>query len=329
VVAISPHTTRATGTILTAVIYNGDHANHIANAQALNNAKVEGPGTPVVDNRIVRFDGVSGTLIKDGGPLIIGTSSIADDTVTNAKLADMAQNTIKGRVSSGTGDPEDLTATQATSILNPFTSALKGLVPASGGGTTNFLRADGVFANPITSSHPTALVIAGISPGAQLDFSLTAWTAFRTLQFIFEGIWPATNQVSLLMRTSSNGGASFDVGGNDYSWSTGGSVNGGAFAQGAINDFHIRIAGHNTATGNISNNSGLGGYSGVIHLYERLLSNWGRITAEGGYVSAFNNEPTQQTTFGFRKNAADIDAVRFVFSSGNIAGGIIQVYGIP
>lgn len=44
-----------------------------------------------------------------------------------------------------------LTAADAaaqTALLNTFTSALKGLVPASGGGTTNFLRADGSFAVP-------------------------------------------------------------------------------------------------------------------------------------------------------------------------------------
>jgi hypothetical protein len=35
-----------------------------------------------------------------------------------------------------------------TALLNLFTSALKGLVPASGGGTTNFLRADGSWAEP-------------------------------------------------------------------------------------------------------------------------------------------------------------------------------------
>lgn len=33
---INPHTTRATGTILTAAIYNADHQNHISNANALN-----------------------------------------------------------------------------------------------------------------------------------------------------------------------------------------------------------------------------------------------------------------------------------------------------
>jgi hypothetical protein len=39
-------------------------------------------------------------------------------------------------------------AAAQTALLNAFTAALKGLVPASGGGTTNFLRADGVFAAP-------------------------------------------------------------------------------------------------------------------------------------------------------------------------------------
>ena len=75
-------------------------------------------------------------------------TTISDNVVTNAKLADVATATFKGRTTAGTGDPEDLTATQATALLNTFTSALKGLVPASSGGTANFLRADGTFAAP-------------------------------------------------------------------------------------------------------------------------------------------------------------------------------------
>lgn len=43
---------------------------------------------------------------------------------------------------------DGLTATQSTALLNVFTSALKGLTPASGGGTVNFLRADGTWAEP-------------------------------------------------------------------------------------------------------------------------------------------------------------------------------------
>lgn len=42
-------------------------------------------------------------------------------------------------------------AAALTALSNAFTSALKGLVPASGGGTANFLRADGTFAAPTAS----------------------------------------------------------------------------------------------------------------------------------------------------------------------------------
>ncbi len=42
-----------------------------------------------------------------------------------------------------------LTNAALTALINVFTSIAKGLVPASGGGTTNFLRADGTFAAPV------------------------------------------------------------------------------------------------------------------------------------------------------------------------------------
>lgn len=44
--------------------------------------------------------------------------TIANDVVTNAKLANVATNTIKGRVTAATGDPEDLTASQVRTLLN-------------------------------------------------------------------------------------------------------------------------------------------------------------------------------------------------------------------
>ena len=74
--------------------------------------------------------------------------TIAADAVTNAMLADVATSTIKGRITALTGDPEDLSGTQATTLLDSFTSALQGVVPGSGGGTANFLRADGTWAAP-------------------------------------------------------------------------------------------------------------------------------------------------------------------------------------
>ena len=42
--------------------------------------------------------------------------AITDEAVTNAKLAHMAVNTIKGRITAGTGDPEDLTGANVRTI---------------------------------------------------------------------------------------------------------------------------------------------------------------------------------------------------------------------
>lgn len=81
-------------------------------------------------------------------PVGSNATTIANDAVTNAKLANMNAATIKGNNTGVAGDPLDLTGTQTTAMLDTFTSALKGLVPASGGGTTTFLRADGSFATP-------------------------------------------------------------------------------------------------------------------------------------------------------------------------------------
>jgi hypothetical protein len=106
----------------------------------------------------VKLDAISGTNTGDqtitlsGDVTGSGTGSfaatIANGSVSNAKAANMATGTIKGRATAGTGDPEDLTGTQATALLDVFTSGAKGLVPASGGGTATFLRADGTFAAP-------------------------------------------------------------------------------------------------------------------------------------------------------------------------------------
>jgi len=50
------------------------------------------------------------------------STALANDSVTNAKLANMAQGTIKGRAAAaGTGDPQDLTPDQASTILDGAT----------------------------------------------------------------------------------------------------------------------------------------------------------------------------------------------------------------
>lgn len=113
-------------------------------------------------------DGDKGDVTVSGGGTVW---TIDNDVVSNAKLANVSTATLKGRVTAGTGDPEDLTGTQATTLLDVFTSALKGLAPASGGGTTNFLRADGTWAAPPGgggggANVGTATIDFGVFPGS-------------------------------------------------------------------------------------------------------------------------------------------------------------------
>src|SRR4051794_4057154 len=98
----------------------------------------------VIENGKIKQQPVSGDVS------IAGTVwTVDNDAVTYAKMQNVsATSRFLGRISSGAGDPEELTGTQATTLLDVFTTSLKGLAPASGGGTSNFLRADGTWAAP-------------------------------------------------------------------------------------------------------------------------------------------------------------------------------------
>lgn len=146
--------------------------------------KTAGSGAPEVQTlATLKTDlGLTGTNSGDQTITLTGdvtgsgtgsfAATIGANVVTNAKRAQLATARIRGRVTAGTGDTEDLTGTQATTLLDTFTSALKGLAPASGGGTTNFLRADGTWAAPAGGG--------GVTDGDKGDITVTAsgltWT---------------------------------------------------------------------------------------------------------------------------------------------------------
>lgn len=81
-----------------------------------------------------------------------GTNIATVVGLTPGSFANVTGPVFFGLNVAGPAAPFFMTATQATAVLNLFTPTLQGLVPASGGGTTNFLRADGNWA-PVSAGH--------------------------------------------------------------------------------------------------------------------------------------------------------------------------------
>lgn len=112
------------GTVVDGSIATNDLANNaVSNAKFRQSAGLSIVGrsansTGDVDDITAANDGEvmrrSGTTIGFG---TVATAGIAANAITNAKAAQMAANTIKGRITASTGDPEDLTAANVKTIL--------------------------------------------------------------------------------------------------------------------------------------------------------------------------------------------------------------------
>ena len=156
-VAIGTNTVlgRVAGNIVAAQVATGQIANNaVDNTKAADMAgfsvkakPTTGTGDP--SDLAVGTNTVVGRVAGDVVAAQLVGGQVADNAITYAKIQDVsATSRFLGRITAGAGDTEELTGTQATTLLDAFTSGLKGLAPASGGGTTNFLRADGSWVAP-------------------------------------------------------------------------------------------------------------------------------------------------------------------------------------
>lgn len=119
------------------------------------------------------FPALTGDVTTAGGAL---ATTIANNAVTYAKMQDVsATSRFIGRITAGAGDPEELTGTQATTLLDVFTTTLKGLVP-SGGSASTFLRGDATW-QTISAGGGNVN-----NSGTPVDNQIAVWTNATTIE---------------------------------------------------------------------------------------------------------------------------------------------------
>lgn len=134
------------------------------------------------------------TVGFNGTAAVVLNASVDAGHITLARMANLAANSIIGNNTGVAATPLALTGTNVTAMLDTFTSVAKGLAPASGGGTTNYLRADGTWAAPPGGG-------GGVSDGDKGDVVVSSGGTIYTVESAANGI-AAAGVASSFVRTT-------------------------------------------------------------------------------------------------------------------------------
>jgi hypothetical protein len=128
--------------------------NPTAQFHTTGDVRLQGIGINTTNSKVLTADALGNITTR------LFSNMLSENLISNSLLTQIPSKTFKGRTSTGTGNVEDLTSTEATAMLNIFSPSTKGLVPASGGGTTSFLRADGNFAVPTGNNYRNVITLS-------------------------------------------------------------------------------------------------------------------------------------------------------------------------
>ena len=249
------------------------------------------------------LDGVTATTaelnIMDGVTATTAELNIMDGvTATAAEINLIDGGTARGTTAVADGDGF-LTNDGGTMRMTNVTTLATYMGTKITGGSMVYLASSGV-----------------ISDAASVAFTQFDATKYDHYQFWLQNVVPVTDDVEFYGYTSTDGGSNYDAGSSDYRRA--GSAAGNEEANGRI-------------VGNVGSASGETGITFAIALHNPHAATQTLFTTfAGGYQNSngvFYDHTANQYGF-YRVAAADVDAIKFQFSSGNIESGEIVMYGI-
>jgi hypothetical protein len=220
-----------------------------------------------------------------------------------------------GGVSTFTYNSGTDTLTVGNLVSANFTSAAQGLVPASGGGTANFLRADGTFAAPTASATP-----AGADTQIQFNnagaFGASANFTYATATNTFTvGPAGATTFIETLAPTGSTVTGELRIIGKTASATNG---NGGSLYLTAGNGIGSGTGG----SGRVNTGSGpTPGIGGQLAFVTGGGGQGGAISFNSGNGSSTSGGSGQGGEFSLRSGTGPVSGGSFLLQSGSSTGG--------
>lgn len=240
----------------------------------------------------------AGTVWTIDSAVVTG-AKIASATVANANLATMPAATIKGNNTGATGAPLDLTAVQLTALVNAFSTSLAGAVPASGGGTANYLRADGSWSPAV------------VADGDKGDVTVTGGGSVWTVDpGTITGSKIATSAVANSNLANMAAGT---IKGNNTGGATGPIDLTAAQLNAMLGNFTSVLAGHAPASG-----GGTVNYLRADATWAPIVTPWQFVDVRDiGLLTGSGNAASNQTTLAAHLLTNAANNIRYMFPAGD------------
>jgi hypothetical protein len=223
--------------------------------------------------------------------------------------------------SGGSGSITASGYTQNTAKLLGRTTGSSGAIEEISVGTGLSLSAGSLTA----SGSAGALVFLEAhtaSSSASLDFTTFISSTYDTYLLYAVGIVPASNAVDLNVEIGTGGGPTYDTGSN-YEWGAAGMrsdavafTNAGSTGVAKLFNSMSNTAGYGFGTASLS------ATNLQSTALRKIIQGTGQFVTSAPANAFFNWGMSWNTT------ATAVTALRFIMSSGNIASGIIRIYGV-
>lgn len=235
-------------------------------------------------------------------PLLVLDQSAADIAVIATQTLALGGTTL---TSSGT-EINQLDNITRGSILYGNASGATDRLAKGGAGTV--LTSDGTDISWAAATGGATEFIASSGNISAADFPFTQFDASKycNYQFVFLDVKPTTDNVSLEPQVSADAGSNYDTGSNYKLGSS------------ATTSFSSAVG--------VGNASGDTGINGVFNVYNAGSDKFTMAKSDLVWTSASGDIASASSGVGHTVNEVT-DAIRFKFSSGNIASGTILMYG--